>query len=240
MPPRAAAARTTTPVRASSRTARVRRCAGRPRPGEVRAPPRASRQTNERAPRAHCEANFQGYGIANRFQVTINPRETKRKTSKIRSRRTHSHRSQHSTLRRLLTQHRPVLLLRVAAGALASRTAAQGAEHLELQPHELQSAAAGAPPRLLVAGFGSLLSERSARGTFPELSGFRVGTLRGFRRVFAHACDVFVKNGIAGASRRTMQERSTREAGWVSAGVKGPHQTGVSSPALRNGWIASF
>ncbi|TVU18962.1 hypothetical protein EJB05_35085 [Eragrostis curvula] len=48
-----------------------------------------------------------------------------------------------------------------------------------------------------VIGFGSLLSERSARSTFPELEGFRVAALRGFRRVFAHAAPIFFERGIA-------------------------------------------
>ncbi|AQK93026.1 uncharacterized protein [Zea mays] len=51
--------------------------------------------------------------------------------------------------------------------------------------------------RFSVVGFGSLLSERSARSTFPELEGFRVAVLRGFRRVFAHAAPIFFERGIA-------------------------------------------
>jgi hypothetical protein len=39
---------------------------------------------------------------------------------------------------------------------------------------------------MTIAGFGSLLSETSARSTFPELRSFRQGRLRGWRRVFAH------------------------------------------------------
>lgn len=39
---------------------------------------------------------------------------------------------------------------------------------------------------MTVAGFGSLLSETSARSTFPDLLNFRQGRLRGWRRVFAH------------------------------------------------------
>ena len=39
---------------------------------------------------------------------------------------------------------------------------------------------------MTVAGFGSLLSERSARSTFPELTNFRLATIAGWRRVFAH------------------------------------------------------
>ncbi|KAG0489780.1 hypothetical protein HPP92_006643 [Vanilla planifolia] len=51
--------------------------------------------------------------------------------------------------------------------------------------------------RLSVCGFGSLLSERSARSTFPDLKNFRVAVLRGFRRVFAHVAPIFFERGIA-------------------------------------------
>lgn len=50
---------------------------------------------------------------------------------------------------------------------------------------------------LTIAGFGSLLSEISARSTFPELSNFRLARVSGYRRVFAHACDIFFERGIA-------------------------------------------
>lgn len=48
-----------------------------------------------------------------------------------------------------------------------------------------------------IVGFGSLLSERSARSTFPELQNFRIARLQNWRRVFAHACDIFFDRGIA-------------------------------------------
>lgn len=48
-----------------------------------------------------------------------------------------------------------------------------------------------------ICGFGSLLSERSARSTFPELMNFRVARLKGFRRVFAHVAPIFFERGIA-------------------------------------------
>uniref|UniRef100_A0A7S3VP99 Uncharacterized protein n=1 Tax=Dunaliella tertiolecta TaxID=3047 RepID=A0A7S3VP99_DUNTE len=51
--------------------------------------------------------------------------------------------------------------------------------------------------QMTVAGFGSLLSERSARTTFPELQNFRLGKVAGWRRVFAHTADIFYKRGIA-------------------------------------------
>ncbi|XP_031742775.1 uncharacterized protein LOC101211120 isoform X2 [Cucumis sativus] len=48
-----------------------------------------------------------------------------------------------------------------------------------------------------VSGFGSLLSVRSARGTFPELINFRVARLNGFRRFFGHVAPIFFERGIA-------------------------------------------
>ncbi|KAG2427811.1 hypothetical protein HXX76_012135 [Chlamydomonas incerta] len=50
---------------------------------------------------------------------------------------------------------------------------------------------------MTIAGFGSLLSERSARYTFPNLVNFRAGQVHGWRRVFAHTADVFFARGIA-------------------------------------------
>ncbi|KAF3456281.1 hypothetical protein FNV43_RR00931 [Rhamnella rubrinervis] len=51
--------------------------------------------------------------------------------------------------------------------------------------------------RFSVCGFGSLLSERSARSTFPDLENFRIARLNGFRRVFAHVTPIFFERGIA-------------------------------------------
>ncbi|XP_057957664.1 uncharacterized protein LOC131150750 isoform X3 [Malania oleifera] len=48
-----------------------------------------------------------------------------------------------------------------------------------------------------VCGFGSLLSEASARSTFPYLINFRIARLKGFRRVFAHTAADFFESGIA-------------------------------------------
>ncbi|XP_076902113.1 uncharacterized protein LOC143556743 [Bidens hawaiensis] len=50
---------------------------------------------------------------------------------------------------------------------------------------------------LSICGFGSLLSERSARSTFPDLVNFRVAKLNRFRRVFAHVAPIFFERGIA-------------------------------------------
>ena len=48
-----------------------------------------------------------------------------------------------------------------------------------------------------IIGFGSLLSEKSAKSTMPNLRNFRFAKLNGYRRVFAHPANIFVKYGIA-------------------------------------------
>jgi len=48
-----------------------------------------------------------------------------------------------------------------------------------------------------VAGFGSLLSECSARSTSPDLRNFRAGKVKGYRRIFAHTASVLFQRGIA-------------------------------------------
>ena len=63
-----------------------------------------------------------------------------------------------------------------------------------------------------VAGFGSLLSERSARFTFPGLRNFREGRVRGWRRVFAHTTPVFLQRGIANLETREMGSLSCEAA----------------------------
>lgn len=50
---------------------------------------------------------------------------------------------------------------------------------------------------ITILGLGSLLSERSARTTFPALRNFRIVRLRGYRRVFAHSPSIFVQRGIS-------------------------------------------
>ena len=48
-----------------------------------------------------------------------------------------------------------------------------------------------------ILGFGSLLSEKSSRTTFPTLSNFRLGKVLDHRRVFAHPASIFFQRGIA-------------------------------------------
>ncbi|KAL3753064.1 hypothetical protein ACJRO7_000460 [Eucalyptus globulus] len=78
-----------------------------------------------------------------------------------------------------------------------------GADRLPLELTELndepdfEKLLAPGGGRISICGFGSLLSERSARSTFPDLVDFRVARLDGFRRVFAHAAPIFFERGIA-------------------------------------------
>ena len=48
-----------------------------------------------------------------------------------------------------------------------------------------------------VIGFGSLLSEKSAKSTMPNLKNFQLTKLHGFRRLFTHPANIFVERGIA-------------------------------------------
>eukprot|EP01041_Mallomonas_annulata_P009940 gene9940-20668_t len=48
-----------------------------------------------------------------------------------------------------------------------------------------------------IIGYGSLMSIKSARSTFPHLNDFRVIRLQGYRRVFAHSPCFFFQRGIA-------------------------------------------
>jgi len=62
-----------------------------------------------------------------------------------------------------------------------------------------------------IAGFGSLLSETSARSTFPDLTNFRLGRVNGYRRLFAHACDIFFERGIARPQTMEISSLSVEE-----------------------------
>lgn len=50
---------------------------------------------------------------------------------------------------------------------------------------------------LTILGFGSLLSEKSSRLTFPDLVDFRLARVPNYRRVFAHPASIFFQQGIA-------------------------------------------
>mmetsp|Transcript_19560 Transcript_19560/g.59172 ORF Transcript_19560/g.59172 Transcript_19560/m.59172 type:complete len:258 (+) Transcript_19560:232-1005(+) len=66
--------------------------------------------------------------------------------------------------------------------------------------------------RMSIAGFGSLLSIRSAKSTFPDLQNFRALQVEGFRRVFAHTAPIFFERGIARLETMEISSLSCEEA----------------------------
>ena len=63
-----------------------------------------------------------------------------------------------------------------------------------------------------IIGFGSLLSERSARTTSPNLSGFRTARVKGYRRIFNKVGIVFIEKGISDWSTKEVSSVATRKA----------------------------
>ena len=61
---------------------------------------------------------------------------------------------------------------------------------------------------ITILGFGSLLSETSARGTFPELRNFREVVVHGYKRTFQHPAFIFFDRGIADRSTECMSSLS--------------------------------
>lgn len=56
---------------------------------------------------------------------------------------------------------------------------------------------ASADDVITILGFGSLLSEKSSRTTFPTLKNFRLGRVLDHRRTFAHPASIFFQRNIA-------------------------------------------
>ena len=57
---------------------------------------------------------------------------------------------------------------------------------------------------ITILGFGSLLSEKSSRLTFPDLTNFRLGRVPGYRRTFAHPASIFFQRKIADLDAKTI------------------------------------
>ncbi|CAJ2653960.1 unnamed protein product [Trifolium pratense] len=57
-----------------------------------------------------------------------------------------------------------------------------------------------------ICGYGSLLSEKSARSTFPHLINFRTAKLTGFRRLFSVVGAFFFTNAIANLKTQVVPE----------------------------------
>lgn len=60
-----------------------------------------------------------------------------------------------------------------------------------------------------ILGFGSLLSETSSRGTFPNLKNFREVRVKDYARKFQHPAFIFFKRGIADLNAKTYASLST-------------------------------
>jgi len=63
-----------------------------------------------------------------------------------------------------------------------------------------------------IVGYGSLLSEKSARTSFPNLKHFRPGVVKGFRRVFNKVGIVFIENGLANWETMEVSSCSTTQS----------------------------
>ena len=72
----------------------------------------------------------------------------------------------------------------MTAAEVVARVAASGAQHTS------------------IVGFGSLLSPDSAALTCPGVTNFRLGRVRGWRRVFGHPAHIFFARGIANPATR--------------------------------------
>ena len=60
---------------------------------------------------------------------------------------------------------------------------------------KLKSTSSSNDDTITILGFGSLLSEQSSRTTFPDLTNFRLGRVRNYRRVFGHPASIFFQRG---------------------------------------------
>ena len=68
-----------------------------------------------------------------------------------------------------------------------------------------------AQTQITILGFGSLLSEASARASFPELHNFREVRVRGYRRTFQHPAFVFFERGIADPATKRFSSLSAHQ-----------------------------
>lgn len=107
----------------------------------------------------------------------------------------------------------------------ASRSSSRTSAHQ--QPSELVS----------VVGFGSLMSERSSRLTFPDLQNFRRVRVENYRRVFGHVASIFLQRGIGNLDTMELSSLSVEPcdgAGFAAVAFEVPNTLmmadGVPSP----------
>ena len=84
---------------------------------------------------------------------------------------------------------------------------------------------------ITILGFGSLLSERSSRMTFPDLANFRLARVPNYRRVFGHPTSIFFQRGIADLETKQMSslsaEFSENNKGFVASVFEIPNDDNV-------------
>ncbi|CAE6193522.1 unnamed protein product [Arabidopsis arenosa] len=97
---------------------------------------------------------------------------------------------------------------KLAIKELALKTEARMLKVMELEDESDFEKLLSSDNRISITGFGSLLSERSARSTFPDLENFRIAKLQGFRRVFAHSAPIFFERGIANPETKEISSLS--------------------------------
>ncbi|KAL7543658.1 hypothetical protein ACHAXR_012952 [Thalassiosira sp. AJA248-18] len=93
---------------------------------------------------------------------------------------------------------------------------------------------------ITILGFGSLLSLKSARLTFPTLKNFRLGRVPDHRRVFAHPASIFFKRNIANLDTLEMSSLSCeyeRGHSFICSVFEVPNE-GLSALSS-DGWIPS-
>lgn len=73
----------------------------------------------------------------------------------------------------------------------------------------IRNANQGSLSSTTILGVGSLMSETSARSTFPNLKSFRLGQINGYRRVFDHPASIFFQRNIANKDTKEMSSLST-------------------------------
>jgi len=97
---------------------------------------------------------------------------------------------------------------------------------------------------ITILGFGSLLSHKSARLTFPTLKNFRLGRVPDHRRVFAHPASIFFQRGIADMETLEMSSLSceyAEGASFVCSVFEVPNE-GLSATGATGGddnWVPS-
>eukprot|EP00930_Biecheleria_cincta_P061413 TRINITY_DN46986_c0_g1_i1.p1 TRINITY_DN46986_c0_g1~~TRINITY_DN46986_c0_g1_i1.p1 ORF type:complete len:225 (+),score=52.42 TRINITY_DN46986_c0_g1_i1:63-737(+) len=87
--------------------------------------------------------------------------------------------------------------------------------------------------QLTIIGFGSLLSEKSARSTFPDLTNFRLARVHGYCRVFRHPAGIFFERGIVPQGSMEFSSLSVEPAAGRSIVVAVFETAGLDLDALQ-------